>query len=178
MGALEYAADAPRYPGGRADAMPYAPLTPNEKAQGPKHEGSSLAPRPSVLPAPAASRAPAAAEHAAPSGPDREAARKLEANLRELIVEASKQAGGEAVFVELDGRMQRGKLISADANGIAVQVGANRLPLPWAFVTPRSLYGLARPFVKDAGLLGRYCRAMGLDREAEALELAFAEGRR
>jgi len=113
----------------------------------------------------------AADEPPDPAGALLEEAAQTAGAIRELIVLGVAGGRHENIFIEFGASVTQGTLASADERGIGVATRTATISVPWKRVKPRRLYFIGKSYVPadDAFLrllLGRYCVAHGLDKEA------------
>ena len=83
--------------------------------------------------------------------------------LRSWIVEGASAGRSETVWVDFFGRPARGKLVSADDDGLVASVMGAELTIAWTDLSPKKLHAIALRYADEDGLV--------LDEKAEALTL-------
>lgn len=99
--------------------------------------------------------------------------------LRNFIIKRHKQTS-PTVYVDFGGMTARGKVTSADQDGVSVAVMGADLPIPWNKLEPLRLLGMAARFADENNgdellAVARFAAAAGLKEKAEAAIQKFLQ---
>jgi len=92
---------------------------------------------------------------------------KATSQMRHWVVEAARDGRQLSVYVDMAGRPTRGKLMTADDDGVTLRVMGNEITMGWAQLSPRRLLGIARKYAPKDGkaALDDFAFAAGLEKD-------------
>ncbi len=99
-------------------------------------------------------------------------AEETQAAIRKAVAEGAAAGRKEQIYIDLGGRSQRGRVVSADETELVVSLPGMQVPLPWEKISPKRTYFVGRKYLQmeraaTRTALGRYCLVHGLLEEAE-----------